>query len=85
MDTAIKEDEKIRYILADKETFHLYEMRAKALSDYVSGINAAKREGEENGFKNARVEIARKLKSFNLSFTQIHESTGLSIEEIEKL
>ncbi|MDR3236197.1 MAG: Rpn family recombination-promoting nuclease/putative transposase [Prevotellaceae bacterium] len=126
MDPAIKEaDEKIRYVLADKETFRLYEMRAKALSDYVSGINAAKREGlkegeerglkkgeerglkegeekglkkgeerglkkgEEKGLKKgeekARVEIARKLKTLNLSFNQIQESTGLSIEEIEKL
>ena len=40
---------------------------------------------QEKGSMQARLETAQKLKNMGLSFSQISEATGLSLEEIEKL
>jgi predicted transposase/invertase (TIGR01784 family) len=52
MDIAIEKAEtKLRTISQDDETLRIYEMREKALSDWTSGVNHAKREGEVEGIK----------------------------------
>jgi predicted transposase/invertase (TIGR01784 family) len=52
MDAGIaKAQEKIDFVSRDKEALRAYEMREMALSDYTSGINHARREGEQRGEK----------------------------------
>jgi predicted transposase/invertase (TIGR01784 family) len=78
MDTAIrKAEEKMVHVSMDKEALRAYQMREMALSDWVSGINHAKRE--------EKIEIARNFKEMGISAEQISQGTGLSIEEIVKL
>jgi predicted transposase/invertase (TIGR01784 family) len=70
MDEAIaKAQEKITFVLRDKETLRAYQMREMALSDYTSGINHARREGRQE----ASLEIIKLLKE------------GKSVEEISRL
>jgi predicted transposase/invertase (TIGR01784 family) len=50
MDAGIaKAQEKISFVSQDKEALRAYEMREMALSDYTSGMNHARREGEQRG------------------------------------
>jgi predicted transposase/invertase (TIGR01784 family) len=52
MDAAIqKAEEKMVHVSMDKEALRAYQMREMALSDLVSGINHARREGMEEGIK----------------------------------
>ncbi|MDR1865826.1 MAG: hypothetical protein LBR08_09695 [Bacteroidales bacterium] len=50
MDAAIeKAQKKIAHVSQDKEALRVYRMREMALSDFTSGVNAARREGEQRG------------------------------------
>lgn len=51
----------------------------------ASAEEKGRMEGRMEGETSKALEIARKLKSFGMSFTDIAESTGLSKEEIELL
>ena len=54
-------------------------MREKALSDWTSGINHARREGREEG----RKETARNMMANGEPVDKIIRYTGLTREEIE--
>jgi predicted transposase/invertase (TIGR01784 family) len=61
MDIAIqKAERKLRSVSEDDESLRIYEMREKALSDWTSGVNHARREGIkegiEKGIKEGKVE-----------------------------
>jgi predicted transposase/invertase (TIGR01784 family) len=57
MDTAIrKAEEKMEYVLGDKEALRAYQMRAMALSDLTSGLNHARKEGIQEGILKGRKE-----------------------------
>ena len=45
----------------------------------------AREEGHEEGSKEKSIEIAKNLLNTDLTIEQISESTGLMVEEIEKL
>jgi len=82
MDSAIlKAKERQDHILSDEDALRIYEVRQKAQWDYISEMNANRREGIEQ----AKIEIARKLKARGRPFQEISEDTGLSHEVIEKL
>jgi predicted transposase/invertase (TIGR01784 family) len=90
MDTAIqKMQDKMDLIQRDESLFRAYLRVEKAVSDEVTRINGAKREGERKGKleggRNTALEIAQKMKNRGVSVGQIAEDTGLSIEEVTKL
>jgi predicted transposase/invertase (TIGR01784 family) len=94
MDPAIQAAERrFQEVLSDKETHMAYTRRMMALSDYNSGIANSRKEGEEIGIKKGeeigikkgQIEMAKKMKALNTPLSFIHETTGLSIEEIERL
>jgi predicted transposase/invertase (TIGR01784 family) len=64
-----------------KEERIRYEMDLRAKSNYEGGIAYS----IEKGVDKAMIDVAKKLKSRNISFLDISEATSLSIEEIEKL
>ena len=82
MDNAIlKAKERQDHILSDEDALRIYEVRQKAQWDYISEMNANRREGIEQ----AKIEIAQKMKSRGLPIEEIAECTGLSHEVVEKL
>ncbi|MDR1023025.1 MAG: hypothetical protein LBL94_07140 [Prevotellaceae bacterium] len=72
-----KAQEKITFVSRDKKVLRAYQMREMALSDYISGINHARREGEQEGrqkvIQETLLEITKLLKE------------GKSIEDISRL
>jgi predicted transposase/invertase (TIGR01784 family) len=76
MDTAIRKVEgQLVYVSGDKGALRAYQMREMALSDWASGINHARREGQR--------AIARNLKKIGIPVEQMVQGTGLSIEDIQ--
>ena len=67
------------------EEWELYESRRLALLDYNTGMINAKNEGEKQGAKKEKIEIAKKLLKMGMTVEQIKEATGLNEEEIKKL
>ena len=55
----------------------------------LDSIRTGREEGHEEGHEEGRMEekrsIARNLKSMGLSFQQISQASGLTLEEIEQL
>jgi len=80
-------------VFSDKEAYMNNASRMMALSDYNSGIANSRKEGEkigikkgeEIGIKKGQIEMAKKMKALNTPLSFIHETTSLSIEEIERL
>ena len=76
-------------------------MREKALFDWTSGVNHARREGIKEGIEKGRaegeakgevkgrteerLEIARKMKNAGRSLNEITEFTGLPVESIKRI
>jgi len=102
MDIAIQKAEtKLRTVSQDDEALRIYEMREKALSDWTSGVNHARREGikegiekwraegeakgEVKGHTEERLEIARKMKEMGDSIEKIQTITGLPPEAIKQM
>jgi predicted transposase/invertase (TIGR01784 family) len=98
MDMAIQEAEtKYLEVTQDEETLRLYEMREKALHDWVSDVNHAKREGIEEGIEKGiekgikegiekgRLEDAKNMLRKGLSIDLIYEITGLDTKTIQSL
>jgi predicted transposase/invertase (TIGR01784 family) len=82
MDPAIQKAEtKLRTVMQDEESLRLYEIREKALHDWTSGVNHAKREGREEG----KLEIANNMLKEGLSVEVIHRTTGLDTKTIQSL
>jgi predicted transposase/invertase (TIGR01784 family) len=90
MDTAIKKaHEKIIFVTSDKNLLHAYRMREMALSDYTSGMNAAKQKGRVEGIvigeKRGREEgIAIGEQKSKAIFLMNLKLNGVSIEEMAK-
>ena len=59
--------------------------RAKEIADYYAYIHDATNKGHREGKKEARQEMALNLLKAKMDISFIVETTGLSIEEIEKL
>jgi predicted transposase/invertase (TIGR01784 family) len=86
MDVAIQQfQDKMDMIRRDPAMLRTYEGYEKALSDWTSGINGAKREGIQIGEKKRNIEIAKNLKGMGLSLEQISQATGLEAVEIQRL
>lgn len=51
----------------------------------LEGIEEGRREGEKRGERKEKIKMARRLKELGVDYTIISESSGLSIQEIEKL
>ena len=49
------------------------------------GLKEGLEEGKQKELKEAKIEVAKKLRNLNLSIQNITDATGLSQEEIEKL
>jgi predicted transposase/invertase (TIGR01784 family) len=65
MDRAIKKAaERAESVFRDKEALRAYQMRQMALSDWTSGINHARREGEQKGERKI-VELLESGKSLD--------------------
>jgi predicted transposase/invertase (TIGR01784 family) len=66
-----------------------YDASIKAYRDHLAtiayGKEEGKAEGKAEGERNKQIEIARKLKAKGLSIDLITETTGLSVEEVERL
>ena len=76
--------ELIRLSNDDKER-EMYERREKANKDRTSALEKALSDGIEKGEKKRSLEIAKNLLALNVDVEIISKSSGLSIEEIEKL
>ena len=59
--------------------------RKLALMDYNTEMRSAREEGRQEGIASANLKTARALKSEGISSAIIARTTGLSLEEIEKL
>ncbi len=67
------------------EEMKTYEENLKVYWDNYSVLETAKHEGREEGWREARIELAGRLKQKSVDLQIIAETTGLSIEQIEKL
>jgi predicted transposase/invertase (TIGR01784 family) len=86
MDIAIKKAEtKLRRVTQDDEALRIYEMREKALSDWTSGVNHARREGIKEGMEKGKVEIARNMITDGEPIEKIMRYTNLTRWEVENL
>jgi predicted transposase/invertase (TIGR01784 family) len=82
MDSAIqKAYEKLLLAAQDEEFMREYHIREKALSDYASRINNAKREERQE----TTAKIARSFKAAGAPLAMIQACTDLSLDEIERL
>ncbi len=78
----IKEAEKeLEYLTGDEEVKRMAFLHEKWEMDYNSGIQNAK----EDGKKQEKIEIAKRMLNKKIDIELIIEVTGLSKEEIEKL
>lgn len=81
-------DELIR-MSNDSTQRELYDMRANALRDKISELNAAERKGidrgREEGERSKGIEIAKNMILKGLEVQMISTLTGLTVEEVERL
>ena len=77
------------YLTGNEEIQRLEYLREKWRMDYNSGIDWAKKEGEnkgkKRGIKQAQLEIATEMLKNHIAIELIIKCTGLSKEEIEKI
>jgi hypothetical protein len=86
MDTAIQEAEKkVAYVSSNKEALRAYQMREMALSDWVSGVNHARREGRQEGLHEKEIDVAKKALGEGASVEFISKITGLDVDTIKRL
>jgi predicted transposase/invertase (TIGR01784 family) len=94
MDSAIRlVQENLDMITRDPALLRTYEGYEKTERDYVSGINAARREGMlkgvqqgiQQGKQDEKWELARKLKADGVFTEQIAKRTRLSVAQIRTL
>ena len=82
----IKKAKKVlEEISQDEHERYLAELRQKYIMDQKAIEDAGYDKGFEKGRNEQTIIIAKKLKKQNIDIKVISESTGLSIEEIEKL
>ncbi|MDR2952711.1 MAG: hypothetical protein LBU82_05660 [Treponema sp.] len=86
MDVAIrKAEERLQAVTRNKEDRWFYEIREKALSDWTSGVNHARREGIKEGRDTRNIEIARNALMNSFSIDQIRIITWLDEETIKRI
>ena len=76
---------KLRELSADEKARDMLERREKGRRDLAMLVADAKREGEQRGEHNARVEVATNMLKLKIPTAQIITATGLTREEIEAL
>lgn len=82
----LKEARKeMNYLTGDEEVRRLVELREKWNYDRKMDMRYAKKEGEKEGQKAEKIEIAKKMLEKNKTIEEIMEITDLTREEIEKL
>ena len=74
--------ERARKLSEDKYILDTQSMRVSA---WKEGLQEGLQKGLKEGEKKEKFEIARKLKGMTIPVSQIAESTGLTVEDIEKL
>ena len=77
--------EQLTQMSADEYERELYEIRERSRLTYNTEMYEARRKGIEEGKKQDRKEIAKKMKEKGTDITYIIEITGLTEEEIEAL
>ena len=93
---AEKENEEIKKAMEiidemsmDEKEWELYESRRLAIMDYNTNMILFREEGikqgEKQGIKKEKHQIAKKLLTKKMSIEEIQEITGLTKKEIEKL
>ena len=86
MDSAIMSAEvKKAFFSQDKNERDRYFRRLMATMDYNSGMNGARREGEEKGRETAILEIAQNLLAEGSTPEFVQKITGLDLETINQL
>jgi predicted transposase/invertase (TIGR01784 family) len=76
---------KLQVMSEDEANRMIYEARLKAQRDEYSRIQGALRKGREEGRTEEKLGIARNFKNLGVSFEQIAQATGLSVDEIAAL
>ena len=80
----------LEFLSHDEQTRQRYEARQKALHDYATAIETAKREGREEGRQEGRQEgehqkareFARYLLTHGTAMEEVAQATGLSVTEV---
>ncbi len=80
-----KAEEELEYLTGDEAERRLAFLREKAIRDEVDAISTAKEEGIEQGQKQEKFLIAKKMLTKNIDIKTIIEITGLTKSEIENL
>jgi predicted transposase/invertase (TIGR01784 family) len=78
-------EDEAEWYLAEAREKQLRDERGRALYREEQGMQRGLERGIQQGRDVAKIEDARKMKTFNIEIGIISEVTGLSIEEIEKL
>ena len=73
---SISQDERERAVFRSRRMYQ---------TDMQSNWATARDQGRKEGREEERFEIARNLIQMGLSFEQIKEATGLSVEEVKRL
>ena len=85
VDTIKKAVEVLEHMSLTKEERERYEARLGWLWDEELALEKAEKKGVEKGEKKKAIEIAKNLLSLNVDIKIISKSSGLSVDEIEKL
>ena len=78
-------------IICTRKFCHCYELRRvaelkeKAIRDESNRMRHALKEGREEGRREAKEQIAKKMLSLNMRIEEIEEITGLTKEEVIEL
>ena len=72
----------LEFLSHDEQTRQRYEARQKALHDYATAIETAKREGREEGEHQKAREFARYLLTHGTAMEEVAQATGLSVTEV---
>lgn len=76
---------KLHEVSEEEVNQYLAELREKAIRDEQALYQTGERVGHENGLKQGKIEIAKKLLNLGMPAKQVSEVTGLLINEIEEL
>ena len=92
IEMASKENKEIKKALEildemsmNEKEWEEYQSRFMAELDYNSGMATARADGEKEGAKNEKIEIAKKLLKIGMKLKQIEEVTGVTVEELENM
>ena len=76
---------KVEELTQDEDFLMYYDLEEKHKHEKQSSYELGVEHGMEQGSKQEKIEIAKKLKELNLSIDKIVKATGLSEEEIKDL